>query len=550
VVAEESWQNHLKRNDSVIVDNFHGLFKSTVVCPEQNCRKKSITFDPFCFLSLPLPIKKERSIEVFVIYENPKKKPVQMKVIVPKMGCVQDLCNAVSKMTTIPAEKMVVTDVYTHRFHKVFTYEEALSHILDRDDIFVYEVPTNRGDDPETAIIPVYMREKKVRQSNYNYNTVSFTLFGQPLLIPVSRKNTTYEDLYETVLHRMSRYVKTNDDDWVDDEEDNENVTENGEIEMNEESDKDSEDTDKNTGDSVVPESKDDSTSDGESKDCESDCNSTITPPKTEDKKSEKRKRLFSFTMVNSYGSADLVKLKDDGTPIKFTSRTYIALDWNIKAKEKCYDERNAEDYEVHNSMNQRPQRKTGVKLSDCIELFLTKEKLGADDPWYCPNCRKHQQASKKFDLWKLPKVLVIHLKRFSYNRYWRDKLDTLVTFPTKGLDMKEYLINSKAGPAFYDLMAVSNHYGGMGGGHYTAYAKNYEDGQWCSFDDSSVSSVGEEDVQSKAAYVLFYVRRGSENDVNEENKSHNKTSHNDEEPVKTDDEVAMSEDDSSMDTN
>lgn len=25
-----------------------------------------------------------------------------------------------------------------------------------------------------------------------------------------------------------------------------------------------------------------------------------------------------------------------------------------------------------------------------------------------------------------------------------------------------------------YDLYAVSNHFGGMGGGHYTAYAKNY----------------------------------------------------------------------------
>ena len=57
--------------------------------------------------------------------------------------------------------------------------------------------------------------------------------------------------------------------------------------------------------------------------------------------------------------------------------------------------------------------------------------------PWsfllrYCPTCKKHQQATKKFDLWSLPKILVVHLKRFSYNRYWRDKLDTVVEFPVR----------------------------------------------------------------------------------------------------------------------
>ena len=84
----------------------------------------------------------------------------------------------------------------------------------------------------------------------------------------------------------------------------------------------------------------------------------------------------------------------------------------------------------------------------------------------YCPNCQKHQQATKKFDLWMLPNMLVISLKRFSYNRYWRDKLDTHVDFPINGLDMGPYIINKSHGKAIYDLIAVSNHYGGMGGGH------------------------------------------------------------------------------------
>lgn len=75
-VAKESWENYEKRNDSVIVDTFHGLLKSTVNCPE--CTKVSVTFDPFCYLSLPMPIKKERLLEVFWIPLSPEKKPIQV----------------------------------------------------------------------------------------------------------------------------------------------------------------------------------------------------------------------------------------------------------------------------------------------------------------------------------------------------------------------------------------------------------------------------------------------------------------------------------------
>ena len=58
-----------------------------------------------------------------------------------------------------------------------------------------------------------------------------------------------------------------------------------------------------------------------------------------------------------------------------------------------------------------------------------------------------------------------------------------------------------------YDLYAVSNHFGGLGGGHYTAYCRMEDDG-WHCFDDSHVSPADESSVQSKAAYLLFYRRR------------------------------------------
>jgi ubiquitin C-terminal hydrolase len=74
----------------------------------------------------------------------------------------------------------------------------------------------------------------------------------------------------------------------------------------------------------------------------------------------------------------------------------------------------------------------------------------------------------------------VVHLKRFSSAGYRRDKLDILVDFPVEGLDLTRRVIGKEDGKQdVYDLIAVDDHWGGLGGGHYTAFAKNFIDGQW-----------------------------------------------------------------------
>jgi ubiquitin C-terminal hydrolase len=76
----------------------------------------------------------------------------------------------------------------------------------------------------------------------------------------------------------------------------------------------------------------------------------------------------------------------------------------------------------------------------------------------------------KKLDLWRLPEVLVIHLKRFSYTHFTRNKLETFVDFPISDFDLSAYISDkSKQTNIHYRLYAISNHYGNMGGGHYTA---------------------------------------------------------------------------------
>lgn len=125
-------------------------------------------------------------------------------------------------------------------------------------------------------------------------------------------------------------------------------------------------------------------------------------------------------------------------------------------------------------------RRKNGITLDDCLDEFGKEEILSEMDTWYCPRCKEHRRASKKFELWRTPDILVMHLKRFSSTGMRRDKLDVLVDFPIEGLDLTSRVIETEEGKnEIYDLFAVDDHWGGLGGGHYTAYAKNFVDHEW-----------------------------------------------------------------------
>lgn len=60
-----------------------------------------------------------------------------------------------------------------------------------------------------------------------------------------------------------------------------------------------------------------------------------------------------------------------------------------------------------------------------------------------------------------------------------------------------------------YDLCAIVNHDGGMGGGHYTADVRGRADQRWHWFsDDRFRPSQGQPDARK--AYILFFQRRGT----------------------------------------
>lgn len=206
---------------------------------------------------------------------------------------------------------------------------------------------------------------------------------------------------------------------------------------------------------------------------------------------------------------------------------------------------------------------KETVNLSQCIDEFVAEETLGKvlcflylmssstgnslcdckqNDMWYCRQCKEHKCAMKKLDLYTLPSICIIHLKRFTQNGYYREKngmyslhflpsfcvymivtvLDWMMLYPSDasviypiggthddGLDLSNWLSPRKDKVnAVYDLFAVSIHSGGLGGGHYIANAKNLHNGEWYDYNDSSCSSMNEAEACTDSAYVLFYKKR------------------------------------------
>jgi ubiquitin C-terminal hydrolase len=83
---------------------------------------------------------------------------------------------------------------------------------------------------------------------------------------------------------------------------------------------------------------------------------------------------------------------------------------------------------------------------------------------------------------------MAFHFKRFKQKGYLTDKNDKLIDFPLTGLDLSEYYRGVGTDHAIYDCYAVSNHFGSLSFGHYTAFGKNKATGQWYDFDDSRVS--------------------------------------------------------------
>ncbi|KAF2363829.1 Peptidase C19 ubiquitin carboxyl-terminal hydrolase [Trinorchestia longiramus] len=150
------------------------------------------------------------------------------------------------------------------------------------------------------------------------------------------------------------------------------------------------------------------------------------------------------------------------------------------------------------------PSKSGNVRLNQCLDLFTKEEVMDGDERPTCSKCKERRKMTKSFSIQKFPKVLVLHLKRFSPTERWRGKLSCTVEFPVEGLDLSKYASNSRSS-SLYNLIGVANHSGTTYSGHYTAFCRHPYSMQWHEYNDSRVTPMPSRRVCSPETYVLFF---------------------------------------------
>lgn len=621
--AHKQWEIYKMRNDSVIVDLFQGQYRSTLVCP--TCKKVSIKFDPFMYLTLPIPNRK--SIIRKVVFIGLNRPPTEAEVRLTGEMSIGTLKKKLADWFGVSDSKLLIAcDVFHKSFYRVYHDFDPANEIAANDVTYIYELPKpiepiipasrsrsllNHYSGPniqsleeansppeqaeDQAIIPLF----SITASNQNKNSyTSYTSarresFGQPFFITVPKdKLNDVKTIEEVVMQAYSslatdplalrKYLDSaeleNEDEAAKDESNKEgddvaqdwDMVEETKVTVLDNEDDLAEDTVAEISDAgetvrIVPDKRSNEASSStlqeapkaESKKAfslhfvvnrEDQTPTTLKPDDYEKHGEELNKRADRLGLSDVEGQGSSAKAREQW-PLIYTGGALVCV-WKEEAKEEFFKDNEDSwsiptetfiDPELESERSSTAKKfKKMITIEDCLNEFTKEEQLGESDPWYCPNCKEFKQATKKFDLWKVPDILVVHLKRFSGGRISRDKIDSLIDFPIDGLDLTDRVEGAKSvqqiheeegeegdklmesigsldanddavesDAPLYDLYAVDNHFGGLGGGHYTAYAKHPETEQWHYFDDSSVRPVQDpNDTKSSAAYLLFYRRR------------------------------------------
>ena len=539
----------LSRNQSIIIDLFYGMFKSTVYCINNNCKHISNTFDPYSIISLPLINKKidnysdnefliKKEIDVYFVYQDLKKKILFFNIQIHHKMSIRNFKEKIDYMLRCGINNF---ELYLLKDNIPFLIdenkEETIYDLLKKDTIYLNEIPNNvfEEENKETnenynLIINnhkiLYEREKEFdegKKDNFNHKEYYFdknkfircVFFNFSYLIEnldeEEKNNYTSKDMIYfpkvfyfniewnnlEIFNYLIEYFR-----FIYDENNNENYKELyfNQYEIN-------------------------------SYKINEISNFELTFPIH-----EKINYPFIIFYFNSSKIYEETNIENEKEELMVVSENNFSIKEEIeKIKENLLENEKISDYQLNFKLvwsinylkkieeiseqekieNEEEKKnifyeknEAELNLLDLLENFGKKEKLTEENKWFCPKCKKEQLAEKKIEIFTIPEILILHLKRFKNNL----KLGNLVNFPIENLDMEKYIIynEKKVNNNLYDLFAVANHYGGLNGGHYISYCKNFLNNKLFEFNDSFISEIHQKKIVSSSAYLLFYKRKNS----------------------------------------
>jgi ubiquitin carboxyl-terminal hydrolase 4/11/15 len=487
--AKRWWDVHIKRENSIIVDLFHGQYKSTITCPE--CKMISLTYDPFMHLGVPIPSPiGSASIKIkYFLIDSTEYKLIETDISDSTLiGDVKKKIQENEKNLShfVPVCVSIKDDL---SFKKVLNDNDSLLKFYKRRyEVVFYEIHENIEElEVFMFISPAFL----VKSTQYLiFNKWNYRAFFYPRPFFFTRKSTI-RDLYIQVFKCFLPFFNDHSLKGFKLQKTKQRLKDEIDLFFNKKQKFPFSLLFKNNRKTVRPwyfpfKEK-----------CEF-CGKNCEYCELEYKED---KKLTDFTN-------------------KLRSERELLLFCVIKTEETINNSdffENLRDLDLLNLSETVVSTKESVNnvftLNDCLESFRKEERLEKENSWYCPTCKKHQEAFKKMEIYRSPKVLIIQIKRFKLKEtnsffsssYQNKKNDCFIDYPVNTLDLGPFISGAKKDGNIYELFAISQHYGSLSSGHYTALCKNR--GKWYSFDDESVSRADEKQVVNKAAYLLFYRR-------------------------------------------
>ena len=512
-VSKIWWEKHLKRENSIIVDLFHGQFKSTISC--NICHEVCVSFDSYMFISLPIPSGKYEievkyfgyNINDFLVMKIPITENTTVLNIIDIMKNRINIININKNIKNNPPKRKkrnknknkIIKKLYEQinlskdkiemvlltnkkKIYKVFTNNDYIfPYLLQGYELVAYEKDTSNQNNEN---IYFYLSQYYYSYifSLFYYPRIYF--FDYPFAINFDKTQKIF-NIYKSIKEFLKELLPNNNPNNPNKKDEILNI----DFNFN----KINKDNEKSCGftlylNTFIP-----------------NTNSSLCSYIFSFGNSINHPLLEKYSSTENYSNIKR-QLNLDELHLRLTLDVDILfnLDKARLPKLKNYL------YNKKLSLNVGKD----INLYDCLNLFNSEEILDGDNEWYCNKCKKHVDAVKKMDVYKSPYYLIFQLKRFKqdnegssiFNIFNSSKNTTFIDFPVTNLDLSNYILSENNQGGIYDLIGVINHYGGESFGHYTAYCLNGK--KWMEYNDEYVAEIKKGNIITNAAYVLFYRRR------------------------------------------